>query len=74
VSGSGTVSVAVRRDRCIGAGQCARTAPEIFSQDDHDGLVRLLDASPPAESVGAARTAARVCPVQAIAVREAGGT
>jgi ferredoxin len=73
VSGVGPVSVAVSRDRCIGAGQCARTAPEIFSQDD-DGLVRLLDASPPAGSGDAARTAARICPVQAIAVRAAGGS
>ncbi|MDT0391082.1 MULTISPECIES: ferredoxin [Streptomyces] len=60
----------VDRERCIGAGMCALTAPEVFDQDPGDGLVLLLRADPPAVHQAAARMAAGVCPARAIAVRE----
>ncbi|EME53077.1 ferredoxin [Amycolatopsis decaplanina] len=33
----------VDRERCVGAGMCVLTAPEVFGQDEEDGRVRLLD-------------------------------
>lgn len=57
----------VDRERCIGSGMCALTAPDVFDQDDDDGRVRLLDARPPAgPATTAARQAAGLCPAGAI--------
>ncbi|MFF9909558.1 ferredoxin [Streptomyces sp. NPDC013457] len=60
-----TAQLSVDRGRCIGAGMCAMTAPEVFDQDD-DGLVLLLDTEPRAADRAAARMAAGVCPSGAI--------
>ncbi|PSK95364.1 ferredoxin [Murinocardiopsis flavida] len=54
------------RDRCIGAGMCVLTAPEVFDQDAEDGRVLLLDAEPPDGLQGAARRASFLCPSGAI--------
>lgn len=56
------------RDRCIGAGQCVLAAPDLFDQDEDDGLVVLLDPSPSAEHEAAARAAAAACPAAVITV------
>ena len=32
----------IDRDRCIGAGQCVLTDPEMFDQDEDDGRVVFL--------------------------------
>ena len=56
------------RGRCIGAGMCAMTAPEVFDQDPDDGLVLLLAPEPPAAHRAAARMAAGLCPAGAITV------
>ncbi|MEV7418036.1 ferredoxin [Streptomyces sp. NPDC089919] len=60
------MDIEIDRDRCIGAGQCALTAPGVFTQDD-DGFSALLP-----EAAGGrgplVREAARACPVAAIAV------
>lgn len=63
------MELSVDRERCIGAGLCALTAPEVFDQDDHDGRVVLLDAAPPdPAAVAATRQAAHLCPIGAITV------
>ncbi|MFG2196868.1 ferredoxin [Streptomyces sp. NPDC048639] len=62
-----TVRIDVDKDACIGAGQCALAAPNVFTQDD-DGFSELLPGS---EDVGGdlmVKDAARACPVQAISV------
>ncbi|MGW2201410.1 ferredoxin [Streptomyces sp. NPDC001774] len=64
-----TARLSVDRGRCIGAGMCAMTAPEVFDQDD-DGLVLLLYPEPPAADRAAARMAAGVCPSGAITLHE----
>ncbi|WP_410652917.1 ferredoxin [Amycolatopsis sp. cmx-4-54] len=51
----------VDRERCVGAGMCVLTAPEVFAQDDEDGRVRLLDRDP--AEIG---DAVQLCPAGAI--------
>jgi ferredoxin len=62
--------VRVDEDKCIGAGQCVLKAPLIFDQRE-DGIVILLDATPPPELHAAARKAADLCPAEAITIEEA---
>ncbi|MEU7571925.1 ferredoxin [Micromonospora sp. NPDC049240] len=63
-----TVRVEVDRDACCGSGNCVLAAPEVFIQDDADGLVLLLAAAPPAECAERVRRAADLCPAGAIRV------
>ncbi|WP_275460913.1 ferredoxin [Streptomyces noursei] len=58
--------ITVDTGRCVGAGQCVLTAPDLFDQDD-DGLVTVLDPTA-GPSAGAAREAAALCPSGAISV------
>lgn len=62
--------LSVDRERCIGAGMCALTAPEVFDQDPDDGRVLLLQAEPPTTHRAAAQTAAGVCPSGSITLHE----
>ncbi|MET9324630.1 ferredoxin [Streptomyces sp. NPDC003038] len=55
---------------CIGAGQCALTAPGVFTQDD-DGFSELLPGREDGGGSALVHEAARACPVSAISVREA---
>lgn len=58
--------ITVNRNVCAGAGLCALTAPEVFDQDEDDGLVRLLAPEPPPEAAERAGEAVRLCPSRAI--------
>ena len=60
------------KDRCIGSGQCALTAPDLFDSDD-DGLVDVLDAEPDPSRLAAAREAVALCPSRALRLREDSG-
>ena len=60
--------VVVDIERCRGAGQCVRTAPQVFDQDDEDGTVVVLDEEPPPQLHGAVRMAAGLCPNSVIRV------
>jgi ferredoxin len=62
--------VTIDEDKCCASGQCVLAAPEVFDQRDDDGIVVLLDASPPPEQHQAVRDAAAVCPAAAILVQE----
>ncbi|MEU8773668.1 ferredoxin [Streptomyces sp. NPDC048606] len=62
--------ISVDRDRCVGAGQCALTAPGVFTQDD-DGLGEVLPGREGGDGGPLVREAARACPVSAISVVEA---
>ena len=59
----------VDEHKCIGAGQCVLRAPRIFDQRE-DGIVILLDATPPPALHTAARQAADLCPAEAIIIEE----
>lgn len=56
-------------DVCIGAGQCALTAPGVFTQDD-DGYSALLPDREDGGGDPMVREAARACPVRAITVTD----
>jgi ferredoxin len=53
---------------CVGAGQCVRLAPQLFTQDDKTGLVVLLDRELGQDLENSARNAAQSCPARAIVV------
>jgi ferredoxin len=57
-------------EKCIGAGHCVGCAPEIFSQNDDDGVVILLAENPPPGSYEGAKSAASLCPTSAIEIIE----
>ncbi|MEW2167766.1 ferredoxin [Streptomyces sp. NPDC007084] len=63
-----SVDIAIDKDVCIGAGQCALTAPRVFTQDD-DGFSELLPGGTDAAGDPMLREAARACPVAAITVK-----
>jgi ferredoxin len=54
----------------VGAGQCVLAAPEVFDQDDDEGLVVLLQEEPNAELVEGVRDAVSRCPSMAIEAQE----
>ncbi|CAL9363776.1 hypothetical protein SUDANB120_00720 [Streptomyces sp. enrichment culture] len=71
-TGDGTgVVVAVDRGVCIGAGQCALTAPEVFTQDD-DGFGQVLPGREDGRGSALLREAVRACPVSAISLGPGG--
>lgn len=54
---------------CVGAGQCALVAGNLFDQDD-DGIVELLEEIPSPADEESARTAASLCPSHAITIAD----
>jgi len=64
------VRVTVDLGRCNAYANCVMEAPDVFDIDDATGLVKLLQESPPEERRERILAAARVCPVQAIAVED----
>jgi ferredoxin len=64
------MKVTVDQEKCASSGNCVMHAPEIFDQRDDDGVVVLLNESPPAEQAENARKAAAGCPAMAIYVEE----
>ncbi|MBQ6644639.1 MAG: ferredoxin [Saccharopolyspora sp.] len=63
------MEISVDRDRCVGAGQCVLSAPDVFDQDD-DGIVTALESRPGDDFAGEVAQAERICPAQAITVRQ----
>ncbi|MCS0637034.1 ferredoxin [Streptomyces sp. LP05-1] len=61
--------ISIDRDVCIGAGQCALTAPDVFTQDD-DGFSELLPGRADGAESPLVREAGRACPVGAITVTD----
>jgi ferredoxin len=65
-----TMHVRGDKDLCTGAGMCALLAPEVFTQNEDDGTVELLDPQPPEERHPLVRRAMFLCPAGAITSRE----
>ena len=53
-------------EKCIGVGQCVVAAPDIFAQNDDDGIVYMLHDDITPERREAVIAAARLCPTLAI--------
>ena len=62
------MKLSVDRKACTGAGNCVRLAPDWFDQDDDEGLVVVLDDSPPASLQSLMRDVVDACPTGAIRV------
>ena len=60
------MKVTVEEPKCVAAGQCVLLAPQVFDQREEDGIVILLDETPPADQHEVVREAAMVCPATAI--------
>lgn len=61
-----TVSATPRK--CVGAGNCAFQAPDVFMQDEDTGIVSVINAEPPQELWAAVAMAEELCPTQSIHV------
>ncbi len=57
-------------DRCVGAGQCVLTEPDVFDQDEQEGTVLLLTERTTEQNLDAVRTAVDVCPAQALSLEQ----
>ncbi|MFT5219516.1 MAG: ferredoxin [Gammaproteobacteria bacterium] len=60
------LKVSIDRKKCVGSGNCVYVAPEVFSQDDCDGIVILLIEHPIESLSSAVAEAQRQCPSMAI--------
>jgi ferredoxin len=60
--------VTIDTERCISAGQCVLSAPDVFDQREDDGIVVLVNPSPPDELATDVKQAAALCPALAITV------
>jgi ferredoxin len=64
------MKVTVDQGKCVSSGQCVLNAGDLFDQRDDDGVVILLNETPPAERAQGARNAAAACPALAIQIGE----
>jgi len=62
------VKVSLSRDLCVGAGHCVHSAPDVFDQDEDDGIAVLLAEVPAAGREPAVYEAADLCPARAISL------
>lgn len=62
------MKVTLVRDRCVGAGQCVLSSPEVFDQDEDDGVAYLLCEEPLPGNEDSVHEAVDLCPAQAILV------
>ena len=62
----GELTIAIRRDTCIGSGNCAKVAPEVFHLDDEALAAFNEDAGEASIDQEQLLEACRVCPVQAL--------
>jgi ferredoxin len=62
------MKVIADENKCVAAGQCVLAASDVFDQRDEDGIVVLLNPTPPPELADAVRQAA--CPYRAITGEE----
>jgi ferredoxin len=62
------MNIVVDRERCVGSGQCAIRLPDVFTSDDEEGLVELVDAAGAGHDATEVEDVAYSCPAQAIAM------
>ena len=62
------MKVTVDQHKCVSSGNCALALPVVFDQREDDGVVVLLDESPPDSLAAELAEAEDMCPAQAILV------
>lgn len=60
------MKIVADKHKCVGAGTCVVIAPDVFDQDDADGIVILLNEEPAEDRRAAVLEAIDFCPAQAI--------
>jgi len=60
------VKIIVENEKCIAAGQCVLSAPDVFDQNEEDGIVILLAENPSDDLTDNVEEAAALCPGRAI--------
>lgn len=65
------MKVTADHGKCVGTGNCAFAAPDVFDQDEVSGLVIVKQDEPGEQLLGAVRQAARDCPSGAIEIVDA---
>ncbi|WP_329222034.1 ferredoxin [Streptomyces sp. NBC_01485] len=60
------MKVVLDQDRCVGSGQCALFAPDVFEQRLEDGIAEVLQDRPGPALEEDVDTAIERCPSQAI--------
>jgi len=58
------------RAKCMGNGNCVMSAPQVFAQGAHDGLVQLIDTHPGPAQWASVELAVRSCPSGALRIVE----
>ena len=53
------MKVVVDQDKCVSSGQCVLFTAQVFDQRDEDGIVTLLNDSPPPSSTRRSATPPR---------------
>jgi ferredoxin len=66
------MKVVVDRDLCQGHGVCESEAPEVFSVSKQ-GVLTILDESPPESSRAMIEQAVSFCPTSALRIEESEG-
>ena len=64
------MKVTVEANRCVASGHCVLAAPEVFDQNEDDGVVVLLGDEPSPAQHQAVREAADLCPAAIIGLTE----
>jgi ferredoxin len=65
------VRIVADTGRCVGAGQCVLTEPEIFDQDEDEGTVVLRTEQVSGDdALEHVRQAVHICPSQALSLSE----
>ena len=66
----GSLTVQIDRDSCIGSGNCVKVAADLFELDD-EGVAAFCEN--PATDRERTLEACRICPVEALTVRDEAG-
>lgn len=64
------MKVVVDTSRCTSSGRCAWYAPDVFAQDDDDGLARVIKQEFTSEEMELIRDAVNNCPTAALSLIE----
>ncbi|MFJ4830781.1 ferredoxin [Streptomyces sp. NPDC088747] len=66
------MKITIEPHKCVAAGLCVVAEDSVFDQDEESGTVVLLTDAPREDLRENVLEAARICPAQAIAIRQDG--